>query len=117
MIEINKQVLDHPISVTAVPAGNDWNVIILGGCTPHVGSVSLAECENETVTLRTFLRNSHKDQIVGDQFAQTLAEQFHCTVCVSCGIHYDGPNKEDLNQIVACTDDLLKQLCQEMQNS
>lgn len=115
MIELSKQVLGHPITVTAAPAGTDWNVIILGGCAPHVGSVSLAEYENGTITLRTLLRGSHKDQIVGDKFAGTLAEQFCCTVCVSCGIHYDGPGKEDLNQIVACTDTLLTQLCQTIQ--
>lgn len=115
MIELSEQVLGYPITVTAASAGTDWNVIILGGCTPHVGSVSLAEHENGTVTLRTLLRDSHKDQIVGDKFARTLAERFICTVCVSCGIHYDGPDKEELKQIVSCTDTLLEQLCQLIQ--
>ncbi len=110
MIKLTASVLGYPITVTAMPAGNDWNIIILGGCTPHVGSVSLAEYENGTVTLRTLLRDTHKDHIIGNRFAQLLSEQEHCTVSVSCGIHYNELIPDDLNKIVACTDQLLSEL-------
>ena len=111
MIELSAQVLGHPITVTAIPAGSDWNVVILGGCAPHVGSVSLAEFEHGTILLRTLQRNTHKDQIVGDRFARVLAEHYQCTVCVSCGIHFDRPSSVDLEKIIACTDRLLEELC------
>ena len=114
-IELSRDVLGHPITVTALPAGKDWSVTVLGGCAPHVGSVSLAEYENGEVTLRTFLRDSHKDQVVGDRFARRLAEQGRCTVCVSCGIHYENPNNADLERIVACADALLEELCLKIQ--
>ena len=116
-IELSREVLGYPISVTALPAGRDWNVIVLGGCAPHVGSVSLAEYERGTVVLRTLLRDSHKDQVVGDRFARRLAELGRCTVCVSCGIHYEGPTRADLEQIVACAEDLLKILCQNVKDA
>lgn len=114
-IELCRQALGHPITVTALPAGRDWSVTVLGGCAPHVGSVSLAEYENGETKLRTLLRDSHKDQVVGDRFAQKLAGQGRCTVCVSCGIHYENPDKADLEQIVACTDALLELLCVEIE--
>ena len=113
-IELSREVLGYPITVTALPAGGDWSVTVLGGCAPHVGSVSLAEYENGEVTLRTLLRDTHKDQIVGDRFARRLAEQGRCTVCVSCGIHYEGPDKADLERIVACADALLDELRQKI---
>lgn len=112
-IELRDWVLGHPITVTALPAGRDWSVTVLGGCQPHVGSVSLAEYENGAVTLRTLLRDSHKDQVVGDRFARKLAEKSRCTVCVSCGIHFDGPTRTELEQIVACAEGLLERLCRE----
>lgn len=114
MIELSRLVLDYPITVTAAPAGDDWNVTVLGGCAPHVGSVSLAEYCDGAVTLRTLLRETHKDQIVGDKFARVLAEQKRCTVCVSCGIHYDNADQQQLEQIVAATDALLRQLCDQL---
>ena len=111
MIEISREIFAHPIKVSACPAGDDWNIIITGGCAPHVGSVSLAEYQNNEVTLRTLLREEHKDQIVGDHFARKLALHCRCTVCVSCGIHFDGPTPDDLSQIVSITDELLNELC------
>lgn len=113
-IELCERVLGYPITVTALQAGCDWSVTVLGGCAPHVGSVSLAEYGNGAVTLRTLLRESHKDQIVGDRFARRLAEKNNCTVCVSCGIHYDGPTRAELEQIVACAESLLEKLCREI---
>lgn len=115
MIEISKEVLGYPITVTAMPAGSDWNIVILGGCAPHVGSVSLAEFAGDNVSLRTLLRETHKDQIVGNQFAYTLAYKLHCTVCVSCGIHFDDPCPEDLKQIVSVSETLLSELCERIQ--
>lgn len=114
MIVLSEQILGYPITVTAAPAGADWNVTVLGGCAPHVGSVSLAEYCEGAVTLRTLLRETHKDQIVGDKFARALAEQAKCTVCVSCGIHYDNANPQQLQQIVAATEELLIKLCEQI---
>lgn len=116
MIELTGQVLDWPITVTAASAGSDWTVTILGGCAPHVGSVSLAEWENSAVSLRTLTRKAHKDQIVGDHFARILAEKLQCTVCVICGIRYDGPGPDGLRRIVSCTEDLLTQLLHKISN-
>lgn len=112
MIQLQTEILGYSITVTAAPAGIDWNITILGGCSPHVGSVSLAEYNNGEVTLRTLLRDAHKDQIVGDKFARVLAQRTKSTVCVSCGIHYDNPSTADLNTIVAGTDHLLNTLCE-----
>lgn len=113
-IELRDQIFGYPITVTALPAGRDWNVTVLGGCAPHVGSVSLAEYKNGALTLRMLLREGHKDQVVGDRFARRLAEQGQCTVCVSCGIHFDGPTRAELKQIVACAEGLLDKLCEKM---
>lgn len=115
MIELSKDVLGYPITVTATLVGSDWNIIISGGCAPHVGSVSLAEFRNNVVTLRTLVRDSHKDQIIGDLFARTLAAQLQCTVSASCGIHFDNPSPDDLNHIISVSKLLLNELCEKIQ--
>lgn len=111
VVVFTQKVLDWPITVTLSPAGQDWNVSVLGGCQPHVGSVSLAEYNEGTVTLRTLRRDGHRDQEVGDRFARRLAQRCRCTVCVSCGIHYDNPTRSELERIVSCAEELLEQLC------
>ncbi|MGN0968076.1 MAG: hypothetical protein ACI4O3_02290 [Oscillospiraceae bacterium] len=44
-----------------------------------------------------------------------MAEQGRCTVCVSCGIHYDAPDRAGLDRVVASADALLEELCRKIQ--
>ncbi len=113
-IELTRQVLGYPLTVTAIPAGRDWSITILGGCRPHVGSVSLAECSDGTVSLRSWVLPTHQDGIVGELFARRLAQEFHSTVSVTCGIHYEGPSRRDLDHIVSCAEELLEQLVRQI---
>jgi len=110
LVHLEKTVLGFPISVLAFSAGQDLSVQILGGCRPHLGSVSTAYWKNETVTVKTHLLPQHRDDTVSDFFAKTLAERLHTNVSVLCGIHYDTPGPEGLVQILACTDALLQEL-------
>lgn len=112
MIEINRSLFGHSISVAAIPAGLDWNIAVTGGCSPHVGSVSLAEHINGTVQLRTLSRNTHMDHFIGDYFAKELSTRLRCTVCVSCGIHFDNLTKDDINEIILISNSLLSDLCE-----
>lgn len=116
-VELCREVLGHHLTVVAMRAGNDWNIVVSGGCAPHVGSVSLAEYVNGTVQLRTLERDLHKDQIVGDRYARCVSLQEKCTVSVSCGIHFHNPSLGDLEQIVACADELLDVLCGRIRES
>ena len=117
LIHLKKTVLGYEISVYALKAGTDWSVTVLGGCLPHVGSVSLAEYENAAVAVCSILRESHKDQIVGERFARKLAEQGRCNVSVCCGIHYEKPSQDDLVKIVDAADELLEELCGEIESA
>lgn len=111
MIALKKEILGQDIHVEALRAGEDWNVVVYGGCSPHVGSVSLAEYADGEVRLRTLLRKDHKDHIVGEKYARCISMQERCSVCVSCGIHFHNPLPSDLGRIVQCADALLEELC------
>lgn len=116
-INLKKIVLNYEIAVYAQKVGEDWSIMVSGGCTPHVGSVSLAEYNDGAVVVRSILRKNHKDQIVGEKFAQEIACRGRCNVCVCCGIHYENPHQNDLEAIVATTNDLLAELCVELETA
>lgn len=116
-IQLKKTVLGYEISVFALKAGTDWSVTVLGGCLPHVGSVSLAEYVNTAVTVRSIFRDNHKDQIVGERFARKLAERGRSNVSVSCGIHYENPGEDGLIKIVDTADELLEELCGKIESA
>lgn len=109
-IHVEKAVLNWPISVSLTQSGPDWLVNIVGGCAPHIGSISVAYVENDEVVLQKILLPTHRDDVVGDRFAKVLAMRFHATVTVICGIHYETPGKEGLRQIVDCGESLLQEI-------
>ena len=113
-LHVQRSVLGWPICVDLFPAGDNWLVRITGGCAPHIGSVSVGSLENGEVVLRSILLPTHRDDVVGNRFAQALARHLQTTVCVTCGIHYDAPGKEGLQEIVACCEALLQELLEQL---
>lgn len=106
-IVLQETVLGHPITVSAIPCGPDWQVLVLGGCAPHVGSVTVAAPGRAPETI---LLPGHRDDVVGERFARRLAQAAGRPVCVTCGIHFEGPSREELAAVVACCDGLLDRL-------
>lgn len=102
-----RSVLGYPISVRVIPAGRDLVVLICGGCTPHVGSVSVGYWDGDEVRVDTTLLSGHRDDVVGELYARELSRLTRGSVSVSCGIHYEGPTRADLEEIVACARTLL----------
>ena len=109
-MELTAQCHGYPIRVETRFLGEDLSVAITGGVSPHIGSVSVAHVEKGQLRLEEISLPGHKDLAVSSLYARRLAEALQRTVCVSCGIHYDQATKEQLEDIVACTEELLERL-------
>ena len=107
---IQRLVLGWPLTAQVFPMGEDYAVLVTGGCRHHLGSVSTAYWENQAVRCETSLGQGHRDDVVSRRFAAALAQAGQCGVSVNCGIHYDNITKEDLAVVLAETEALLAQL-------
>lgn len=105
-----REVLGFPICVALSGCGNDTLVKITGGCAPHIGSVSVAYLDSGEPALRTLLLPGHRDDVVSDLFAEAIAKKLGATVTVVCGIHYEEPGKEGIEEIMACVRGLLDEV-------
>ncbi|MGM9521714.1 MAG: hypothetical protein ACI3VB_04470 [Oscillospiraceae bacterium] len=108
-ILIERTVLGYPIRVSAEYAGKDLNVSITGGDTPHIGSMSIAWHE-DSIREKTVLLPSHRDDIISREYALALSELTGASVCVTCGIHYDGVTAEGIQMIVSAAHEVLTEL-------
>ncbi len=112
-IRLQRECLGSMISVTLHFSGRDLNVVIAGGDKEHIGSVSIAapreslSGEGKSATVSTYVYSGHKDDVVGNEFAQVLCKKLQCKVVVCCGIHYDNIDQEKLNMIVNTCNELL----------
>ncbi len=86
------------------------DVGIFGGCRTHVGAVTMAEPHGE---IHTLIREGHRDDVISEHWALTLATHWQIPVCVRCGIHYEHMNREQIDQIIAATQALLERILEE----
>ena len=99
-----------------VHLGNDYNLAVYGGDTPHVGSVVMSVArpsltgEGIGVTSSVLTKVGHKDDAVAKLFAETLAKKCDCTVVCTCGIHVDNITPEQIDLVKEASLDLLTKL-------
>lgn len=106
-MKLEKRVLGYPIWAEINRLDDGWDIGIYGGCCTHVGAVTMAEADGDW---RTFEREHHKDSFVSQRWATELAKQLQSPICVRCGIHYDDATKEQLAEITASCDEMLREL-------
>lgn len=109
--------LGKPMIAKAERMGSDLNVMVMGGDEPHFGSVSLGIARKSltgsgevSATVSTMNMTGHKDDIVGNRFAERLASTFNCRAIVACGIHYDCAGPGELAEIQKAAEELLEKL-------
>lgn len=110
MISVKRQFLGYEIVAQAELVGDDWHLRISGGDTPHIGALSLAWLEEDNIIVKSLVRPSHKDHIVGEVFAKVLAESTKCTVAVEAGIHFEQLSKDEIEEVVRITHEMLSEL-------
>lgn len=96
---------DITAQVTVLEAG--VQALVFGGTRPHIGAVSMADSQG-SITTRQF--PGHKDGVVSERWARVLSEAGYCPTAVIAGIHYDGLNREQIDDVVKLTDDMLSEL-------
>lgn len=106
-MKLEKQVLGYPIWAEINQLDCGWDIGIYGGCSTHVGAVTMAEPDG---SFQTMEREHHKDSFVSQHWATKLAKRLRTPVCVRCGIHYDNATKEQLAMITASCDEMLQEL-------
>lgn len=102
---LEEMLFGYPIRCQVTELDSGVHVLLTGGCRSHIGAVSIAQPGEETET-RVF--PGHKDQFVSEPWAAALSERSGQRVCVVCGIHYDDASREQIEEILRCTQRLLR---------
>ena len=106
-IVIKKELLDSAICMEYTMLDGGIHVLLTSERYGHVGAISHIE---EGMELQTIQFPGHKDAVVSDMWASWLYEKMQCPITVCCGIHYDDITKEQIGQVVDCTNELLGEL-------
>lgn len=103
------------LTAQAIPVGKDLCVLVTGGAA-HIGSVSMATPRPSlrdpavmSATASTFCYPGHKDDRVGNLFAERLSATLGKKVVAVCGIHYDYLTAAQIEMVMALSAELLEQ--------
>lgn len=94
------------MEITARWCGRDLVVTLVGGTTPHVGAVAVAQARpslrgdgSTSSTTSVFALTGHKEDELARWAAGLLAALFDCSVVVTAGIHVDEASGEEIAEL------------------
>lgn len=112
------------IEGSAAFLGRDINISIGGGESYHIGAISLAVPENETINGKkrsaatsVICIQGHKEDEFAHYAAKYLATALHCVVAVSVGVHIDNISMDEIETLRANFTELVKKLEASLQKS
>ena len=106
-VTLTETVLGRPLTLRAEPVGEDLLLLVTGGDSPHIGSLTAAA---PGIGPESFVFPGHRDEAVGELFAARLAPLFPGRVAVVCGIHYDGITREGIEAVLSAGERLALRL-------
>lgn len=106
---VTRSLFGADITAQVTLPGEGVHVLVCGGTRPHIGAVSVAGPDGAVSTMQF---PGHKDGVISSRWAEALLTYF--PVVVAAGIHYDRLNREEIEAVVALTDEMLKELLEEL---
>lgn len=106
-IIIEKKLLDSAVCADCRVLDGGIHVLLTSKRHGHVGAISHRRPDGEMQTIES---PGHKEAVVSNLWARSLCERLHCPVTVCCGIHYDHITREQIGQVLDCTEQMLQEL-------
>lgn len=95
------------IRARAIRLGEDLMVSVVGGDTPHLGSVavaiprpSLRDASRISATVSVFNLVGHKDDEIARPMAIELSRQLNRVVAVAAGVHLSKAKEDDIDKLL-----------------
>ena len=113
MIVIEKIYNYINISLKCLFAGEDLSVLIVGGDTPHIGSVTIY---SKYEGVKSIILKNHKDYIISEKFIEDIKDIVNGNIVVSCGIHVDNITREQLNIVNKISEEIFREFKEKFEN-
>ncbi|WP_411170101.1 hypothetical protein ACH36K_06310 [Clostridium sp. MB05] len=119
MVQLTKKFKDYNVNCIAIKMGNDLNISIYGGDTPHIGAValgipreSLLDKNKISSSVSILTITGHKEDIIVQNVAKKISSTLNSTVVISCGIHIDNITFDEIESLNSIIDELVNELIQ-----
>lgn len=92
------------VNISACFMGNDLIVRIYNE-KAHIGAVAVGEYDHAEgrTSISVITRLGHKDDVIAQKVAYSIAKQTKNPVCVIAGVHIDDITEEEINKVLTNT--------------
>ncbi|MCD7737777.1 MAG: hypothetical protein LUH58_01875 [Lachnospiraceae bacterium] len=104
--QISRSLMQEELAAELLVLPMGVEVCLYGGSLPHIGAVSIVDPDGNMTTTQF---PGHRDGVVSAGWAKTIADEGFLPVSAVVGIHYDNLTKEEIEAVVAATDEMLKE--------
>lgn len=104
--EITRRLFGKELIARIVRLDEGIHVLIYGGSCSHIGAVSIILQDGNCTTTQF---PNHKDGVVSEMWAKALTQICKEQVVVAAGIHYDNPNREDIQKVLSVIDEMIEE--------
>lgn len=111
MISIENNIDRINIAIKGEFIGQDLLVIVQGGDTPHIGSLSGI---NKKEDLKTLSFHEHKEYILTEMICNKYKNKINGNLVVCGGIHLDNITKDEIKLVVDMVDKLTEELMKKL---
>lgn len=108
------QQLNFTITITVQHIGRDLLATIIGGDTPHIGTITtFSEGKKEVVRFPSHDGRFHKDDVLADVLLEKVSEAVPGNIVITSGVHVNHISKEQ----IAASFSMVQELSEEVSQS
>ncbi len=103
------------VAAQASLIGSDLLVCVHGGERPHLGAVAMAfPCQSGETGVQAYASvisaPGHRDDVLAHRLALGMCKVIRRTVCMTVGIHVDHASEDDIRELSANAEEVIRQL-------
>ena len=100
------------VSLLACPMGNDL-IVCIYNVNAHIGAVAVGEYDHQQkrASCSVITRLGHKDDVIAQEAAHSIAKRTKRPVCIVAGMHLDKITATEIDGILENARSLVAQLC------
>lgn len=110
--KVTIQDVGFEMSAEAQQIGSDLLITLVGGDTPHIGTVTTLsnKQQKETIRFESHSGRFHKDDVLAEKILELIAPYIPGTCVITSGVHVNGITKEQIQASFSMAENLGQQL-------
>ena len=116
---VETQAAGFTMTAEAKQVGNDLLITLIGGDTPHIGTVTTfsGKQAKETIRFESHIGRFHKDDVLAEKILTVIAPYLPGNCVITSGVHINGITQEQIAASFDMATELGQQLAEWLQRT